>query len=130
MSGRGASNAEIADAWVDWMKLSRPHEGRPRARDDDPAWWAIDAVMELESSDPVRALEVAFEIARKSSDEWVLENLGAGPLETLLSRDQTFLDAIKIEAASNPNLLEALGSVWMNDMPAETRAAVQRLTGR
>ena len=130
MNGVEASNAEVADAWIDYTNRVRPVDGQPIARDDDPAWWAIDAVMDLEFSNPTRALEIAFAIARKSSDEWVLENLGAGPLETLLCRDPTFFDAVKIEVASSINLLEALRSVWTSSMPEETQAAVQRLTSR
>lgn len=130
MSDQQASNAEIAEAWIACTERCRPLDGQSRVRDDDPAWWAIDTVMELEFRDPVRALEVAFVIARQSSDGWVLENLGAGPLETLLSRDPTFLDAITIETASNPNLLEALCSVWKNEMPDETWSVIRNLTGR
>lgn len=130
MSDQQSSNAEIAEAWIACTRRCRHPDGQSHVRDDDPAWWAVDTVTDLEFTDPVRALEVAFVVTRQSSDGWVLENLGAGPLETLLSRDPTFLDAIMIEAASNPNLLEALGSVWKNEMPDETWAVVRHLTGR
>lgn len=130
MDSHKASNAEVAEAWIDYTNRVRPVDGQHIARDEDPAWWAIDAVMDLELSDPMRALEIAFAIARKSSDEWVLENLGAGPLETLLYRDPTFFDAVRIEAASSINLLEALKSVWTSSMPAETQVGVKRLIDR
>jgi hypothetical protein len=130
MNGHEAGNAEIVDAWIDYTNRFRPVDGEYIARDDDPAWWAIDAVMELEFSNPMRALEIAFAIARKCSDEWVLENLGAGPLETLLRWDPTLFDAIKIEAASSLNLLEALRSAWTSSMPEATRVALQRLITR
>ncbi|WP_300578261.1 DUF6869 domain-containing protein [Phenylobacterium sp.] len=129
VNGHEASDVEIADAWIDHTYRYRPAGERSAAHDDDPAWWAIDVVMDLQSSDPMRALEIAFAIARKSTDEWVLENLGAGPLETLLRDDPTLLDAIQIEAASSAGLLEALRSVWSSSMPDETRAALHRLIG-
>lgn len=131
MADHKATNDEIVDAWIDYTERCRPIDGQVTTLpEDDPAWWAIDILMEFEFSNPLRALEIAFAIARKSSDEWVLENLGAGPLETLLGRDPTFLDAIKLEAASSPGLFEALGSVWKNAMPDDTWVALQSMVRR
>jgi hypothetical protein len=128
-TGTDRGNAEIAQSWVGYyLRLGRPQSERDFAvRKDDPNRWAVDAVMALQFSDPVRALEIAFIVARSTVDDWVLEILGAGPLEDLLVDDPTLLDFIALEIGSNPRLKEALGFVWQNAMDDETWTKVQRL---
>jgi len=118
------SDDELVAAWIDFE--SRPH---PLQEDwiRDRAWWAIEVMMDLQQHDPVRALEVAFQIARTSETSKVLEMLGAGPLEDLLSEDPTLIDAIAIEAVSSPNLRQALASTWQNSMPDAVWKVVQTL---
>jgi len=117
-------DGEIVAAWIDFE--ARPHT----LHEDwirDRAWWAIEAMMDLQLHDPARALGVAFQIARASDAPKVLEMLGAGPLEDLLSEDPTLIDAIAIEAASSPHLRVALRATWQNAMPDEVWQAVRRL---
>lgn len=125
----GQSDADIATAWSAFYLRHRDIKGElERPFDDaDADWWAVEAVMDLQSQDPIRALEIAFMIARQCSDEWVLVNLGAGPLESLLAEDPTLLNAIELEAKASRNLVRALGSVWQNRMPDTAWATVQRL---
>jgi hypothetical protein len=86
--------------------------------------------MDLQVHDPIRALEIAFQIARASGAPKVLEMLGAGPIEDLLSEDPTLFDAVAVEAPSNPNLRLALRSTWQSAMPDEVWRAVQDLAAR
>jgi hypothetical protein len=103
------SDSEIVAAWIDF-------ESRPHALQEDwirdRAWWA---------------LEIAFQIARTSERPKVLEMLGAGPLEDLLSEDPTLIDAVAIEAQSSPNLRIALRATWQSAMPDDVWRAVQNL---
>jgi len=119
-----SSDSEIAAAWIDF-------EARPHALEEDwlrdRAWWAVEAVMDLQAHDPIRALEIVFRIARTDDRPKVLEMLGAGPLEDLLSEDPTLIDAVAIEAWSSPNLRVALRSTWQNDLPDEVWRTVQQL---
>lgn len=119
-----STDEEIVAAWIDFEQ--RPHT----LHEDwirDRSWWAVEAMMDLQLHDPARALDVAFQIARTSDTPKVLEMLGAGPLEDLLSEDPTLFDAIAIEAASSPRLRVALRSTWQNAMPDDVWQAVQRL---
>ena len=95
--------------------------------DRDPNWWAVHGVLDLDGDDPARALDIVFLIARTSSDDWVLENLGAGPLENLIDGDPTLLDPIALEAQSSPSLRFALQCVWQRDMSEDTWARLQRI---
>jgi hypothetical protein len=118
------SDAEIASAWIDYE--ARPHSPDVEAGEDD-AWWAVDAMMGLAGDDPLRALEICFLIARSSNDPKVLEMLGAGPLEDLLSEDPTLFDAIFYESKSNNSLVTALRSMWQSTIPDHVWCALQRL---
>jgi hypothetical protein len=119
-------NSEIASAWIDYH--SRPHAADEEAH-EDAAWWAVDAMMTLVRRDPLRALEICFRVARLSASAWVLENLGAGPLEDLLSDDPILFDAIAFEAKSNGNLVDALRGMWQSTIPNDVWSAVQGLIG-
>ena len=111
----------IATAWIDYQ-----------ARDvaggvEDEDWWAVDAMLGLQSRDPIRALEICFLIGRSSDDAKVLAMLGAAPLEDLLSEDSTLLDAVAIEARTSPNLRLALRSIWQSTMPDHVWATLQHI---
>jgi hypothetical protein len=81
----------------------------------------------LELRNPLRALAIASLIARGSDDPRVLEILGAGPLEDLLSGNPALLDTVAQEAKSNPNFRAALRSIWQSTIPDDVWAAVQRV---
>jgi hypothetical protein len=115
---------EVVEGWIDFE--SRPH-GLDEDWVRDRSWWAVEAMMVLQQHDPIRALEVAFQIARSTASPKVLEMLGAGPLEDLLSEDSTLIDAVAIETMSSPNLRTALQSTWQNNMPDDVWRVVQLL---
>jgi hypothetical protein len=94
--------------------------------EDDPDWWAVNALMDLGHNDPPRALDIVFIISRDSDNEWVLENLGAGPLEELIGDDPALLDRIEREIGSNPRLRLALRAVWQGEMSDDIWARLQR----
>jgi hypothetical protein len=118
------SDDEIVAAWIDFE--SRPH-GLHEDWIRDRAWWAIEALMDLQLHDPSRALDIVFRIARASEAPKVLEMLGSGPLEDLLSEDPTLIDAIVIEGAVSPNLCTALRATWQSAMPDPVWQAIRRL---
>jgi hypothetical protein len=125
------SNAEIARAWIaHYVRTGPPSSAADiKVHDADPDHWANGALGALRRDDPARALEIVFRIARDSADAWVLENLGAGPLEDLIDADPTLLDPIALEVASSPNLKTALQSVWEREMSDETWNRLQRIAG-
>src|SRR6185437_397294 len=111
-------DAEVAAAWIVCTARLNP-EGAPSRQSDTQHFdldddWGVQALLEIVCEEPIRALEITFLISRMTDDSWLLCNLGAGPIESLLAHDATLLDAVAIEAQNSPNLKVALGSVWQN----------------
>jgi len=121
------SNEDIASSWIAYYLRHGRDEAGNGVSDEDPHWWAVSAVLYLDGDDPARALDIVFRIARACSDDWVLENLGAGPLENLIDGDQTLLDPVALEVTSSPGLKFALQCVWQRDMSEDTWARLQRI---
>lgn len=125
-------NEAIAQAWIEFAARQNPDTGdlavpatlaEAHAADADWAWLEL---AEIEDAAPERALDICILIARLTDDAWVLSNLGAGPLESLLFHDwATVLDRLEAEAPRSPGLAEAISSIWPSRMPA---AALARLT--
>jgi hypothetical protein len=89
-----------------------------------PAHALIDLIM----CDPNKAFHVVEHILSKTSDPWVLENLGAGPLEDLLQTgDEAAIARVNTLAEKYPNAREALSHVWLSHFPPQSRDAVSRI---
>jgi len=73
-------------------------------------------------------LRLIESILAQTSDPWVLENLGAGPLEDLLTTgDPTVIDFIEKKYRTYPNLVEAMRYMWMDDFPAHSRQFAEKI---
>jgi hypothetical protein len=59
----------------------------------------------------------------------VLEMLGAGPLEDLLSDDPTLFDMVELEARVSPALIEALRHVKRSTIAGGVWQRMQKLVG-
>jgi len=123
---------EVAAAWMAWTARTDPNgplkeDCQDETRREGGDNWGEQALLEILCEEPIRALAIVFLIARVTDDEWLLCNLGAGPIESLLAHDGTLLDAIAVEVETSPNLRIALASVWQNAMSEATWRAVQRL---
>jgi hypothetical protein len=124
-------DSEVAEAWIACTAKSNPDQSAagniaaPSSGAEDD--WSAQALLEIVCEEPIRALEITFLIARMTDDTWLLCNLGAGPIESLLAADATLLDAIALEARNSPNLKTALASVWQNAMSETTWQAVRRI---
>lgn len=117
------SDEELEELCRAWLRYeSAPREGR--VDDEDPDWWAVDAVMELQGE----ALELEWLVLRKlcvaaeGANDKAVGMIGAGPLESLLySRGEEAMDLIEPAMDEVPALVDALQSVWMWDQPFSPR---------
>src|SRR5213593_25891 len=76
---------QLASEWIAFGEAQNPAlERKSRIVDDDPRWKAWSRLLWLTADDWPTTLAVCIEIANQSNNAWVLENLGAGPLEDLL----------------------------------------------
>ncbi|MES2897371.1 MAG: hypothetical protein V4759_15190 [Pseudomonadota bacterium] len=103
------SEDEIARFASDWIAETIRGERGTRDGDDVFADQFIDLTFRL----PDVALAIALKIAELSDHPWVLENLGAGALETILHQKKEAVLPV-YEAAGNrmASFREALDSVW------------------
>jgi hypothetical protein len=117
------SDNDLADLWISYTLDRRPPEEKWPAGDQDELTSELAATMALDElcgSTPERALQVIDTIAERSADPWVLENLGAGPLESLIDHSWEII-RVPLQAAlsRNARLSIALESVWSSDRAEE-----------
>ena len=74
------------------------------------------------------AWHVVLQLLQAAPDDKVLGNIGASPIEDLLSSDpENVARLIESEADNNPRLRRALAHVWQQTIPTETFDRVKRL---
>jgi len=132
------SDEEIARAWVRHFSQNGPrillpgdpdikvHEGQRIKAETE---WAFDELERLIERDPTRTWAVIRCILELGSqDEKVLDDLAAGPLETLLARHgRDVIEWIEAEAKSNPKFRDLLKGVWGNAIDESVWTRVQSL---
>jgi hypothetical protein len=96
---------EIADGWVRAYLLTSQMTRAERER-------AKDLMIDVAADDPVAAIEAISLVLGQTDDDWVLTNLGAGPIEDLLgSSPRAMLKLL----ATHPNaaaVAVAIDNVW------------------
>lgn len=88
-----------------------------RANEDlelsDELIFANDVIMDTVCDDPESAWQLILDIIKRDSNETIMFDLGAGPLEMLLDgRAEQFIDRIEDEARINRAFRIALSGVW------------------
>ena len=112
------TEAEIADLAQRWASLQRLPQDSPEAKALMPA---ATQMFKLEFMQPQVCWKVVMKIFNETDDEWVLTNLAAGPIESLLARhpDQV-LPLVEHEAGKNERFRLMLQGTWKNLMTDET----------
>ena len=122
---------EIASKWIAYIIRRHPQTGDLKdisvsdlCGKDDAAQKLLDLVV----NDPGAAFEVIDSILSQTSDPWVLENLGAGPLEELLSSgDETAICSVEELSKKYSNTVGALKNMWIQDFPPHARDSVEKM---
>jgi hypothetical protein len=103
---------KIADAWITLHYL--PEESEESGKN----FWAYERLSDLCRDDPEAAWNVIDEIFQRDSSDLILSNLGAGPLEDLLTaHGARFIDRVEKRAAKDEKFRKLLGVVWRNEIP-------------
>lgn len=124
------SNAEIAAAWMEaWWLDGRSHVETDRVpgqmrREIEQLHFAV---MDLVANEPMRALEVAFIVARTAEHPAMVADVVVGVVEDVTAADPTLWDTVALEAAANRRLLYGIGLVWGASVPVPLRDALRRL---
>jgi hypothetical protein len=122
---------ELAASWIDYHMRLHPGTGDLRRASVDELEGKDEAsqqLIELLINDREAAIEVVASILSQTSEPWILENVGAGPLESLLRQgDPQTVRAIEQLVQRYPNAIEALRSVWTRSLPPNAKESLQRM---
>lgn len=122
------TDEQLAAAWIERYEIVSRDGDQTRAAKQ--LFWAFQALDALCSSDPTRAWRVIATIMKTTTSEPVLDNLIAGPLESLLARNgRVVIEVVENEAGRNPQFRELLQGLWRNVIPIEIWQRVERARG-
>jgi hypothetical protein len=109
----------LVDAWIRRYELvEKDGADAPEAK---ALFWAYEEVDDICGGDPERALKLITNILASTQNEYVLANLAAGPLETLLARHGKQLIAnVEQLAETDPRFRSLLQGVWQNRIDDQT----------
>lgn len=120
--------SQLAAAWIQRYEIvQRLGDRTPEAEETYRAYLSLDR---LTSASPEDAWQVMLRIIEMTDNEFVLENLAAGPLETLLGLyGKTFIERVESRAAVDPKYRWVVGGVWQGRMDDELWGRVQAVLG-
>lgn len=102
---------DIADAWSRWTDLPDDE----RNGDDDARFWAAYLWMTEEWwADERRVRDGLVALVERATSDWVLECVGAGPLEGFVSDDESRIRWIESVGPRTPRLGDALVHAWIS----------------
>lgn len=131
---------EAAEAWVEMTLASRDLGGPEKVPQEVfDRGWQLNCLV---SRDPGAAVKVIADVTQlyperdlaskeRTDAQWVLEQLGMGPLETLLARiDENTLSLIESEAGKDGRFRWALCCSRCDFLPEDFKIRVQRASAR
>ena len=112
----------------DWVQNQQAAEG---SAEDLATSAAVVEMGRLALIQPRECWDVVLEILRcHADDEWIMANLAAGPIESLLAlHGDQVMTWIERDAANDPRLARILGGVWKNLMDDDVWSRLQRVLG-
>lgn len=103
--------SHLAESWV------RLQTTEATATYRDELLRAADEIWELGHQAPMSCLDVIRRIASSTDDEFILSNLGAGPLEDLMVAHGTeVIDEVERLTSINNSFRMAVTCIWRQDM--------------
>jgi hypothetical protein len=110
----------LVDGWIRYSGSTRLNPAI------EPDYWAWEALDKLCSRSPEVAWTVILRILNSTDHEFVLENLAAGPLETLLARHgRKFIGLIEERAEADLRFRWLLAGIWKNSIPDDLWSRLQ-----
>jgi hypothetical protein len=117
----------LVDAWIKYYELSEKRGSE--LADVKAFYWAFEEMNSLCRNSPLDALTTIQRVFATTENEFVLANLAAGPLETLLARHGTaIISDIEMLAKSDQKFRILLRGVWQNMIDDQTWARVLKAT--
>lgn len=123
-------NEADATLVLSWIRFHETQScgHRSTSPEHSPDFYAVEALDSLSSTDPKRALEVIGDILFSTTNDVVLANLAAGPLEDLLVRHgSTVIDLIRARAQADVRFRRLLAGVWPNNIPSAIWSEIREI---
>lgn len=121
-----ATELDLIKTWISRYLIIE--EKGDKSEEAESLYWAFEQLDDLCWKKPYVAWNIILEILRGTKNEFVLDNLAAGPLESLLARHGSkFIAQVELEANSNRDFRKLLAGVWENQMPKELWEKIQQL---
>ena len=97
----------------------------------DARFWAYKDLEHIRETDPLACLEIVVAIMdRDPSDNDVISNLAAGPVEEMLvGQGGAIIGQIEQLATANPAFKRLLGGVWDSHIPEPIKTQFNRIRG-
>jgi len=122
---------DLASRWIEYTVRHDPATGDLRnvpMTDLGETDEAAQKLLDLLFDDPRAARQVVEHILDQTRDPWVLENVGAGPLEDLLAcADAEILAWVKDLPLRHDNAKEALKHVWTGRLPPHAKDVLRQV---
>jgi hypothetical protein len=108
-------SGQLVEAWIKRYELIEK-QGKDSA-EAKRLFWAFDELDDISKKVPEDALRLIKRILASTQNEFVLANLAAGPLETLLGKHgNTIIAEVERSANDDARFRELLRGVWQNRM--------------
>jgi hypothetical protein len=122
---------EIARSWIEFMNRLNPNGGdlsredyQKMTSDED---WPVDLLLNQVVMDPEVAMTIIEEIVSLSDDDWIMESVGSGPIESLLKNNADIVRSRLDRGASASALKPALRHVWINGLDGDVQEFVKNI---
>ncbi|MBN6152387.1 hypothetical protein JR065_18770 [Xanthomonas sp. AmX2] len=108
----------LNDLACSWAKIQSIAEDTNEYAEHE---WALRELGNLIALEPIQAWHVVESIYEANkADSWVIENLGAGPVETMLRmHGSAVLPLLSLYFSANEEFKDVLKHVWIHSLPPE-----------
>jgi hypothetical protein len=112
-------SGHLVDAWIKLHEITKTHgNGSDKVK---ALFWAFEELDGICRENPAHGLKLITNILGSTQDEYILANLAAGPLETLLVRHgKKLIPHVEHLAKSDPRFRSLLQGVWQNRIDDQT----------
>jgi len=118
----------LAIKWIEYYVASHEY-GSNSSEAEKLLNFAMD-VIEISLNRPDDTWHFILEVSKKTDIEFILFNLAAGPLETMLaSYGEDVIDRVELEAKANPRIRYLLRSVWRQSISDKLWIRIQSAAG-
>ena len=122
------TNAEISGSWIE--NCQRAIAFGSESPEAASTFWAYETLDRICRDDPERALEIILLAAGLTTDQRILDNLAAGPLEDLLVRNGPVIISRIEECPSELRMARHHREVGRHQrLKSDIQARIQRVAG-